>query len=188
MSWACACEYGANYDLSGYCLVVWAAPWAVGGKATGEMEAPMRAPWAKAAPGIAPGAATSHPGLRGMGPPGATHGAPPSTFEWKGWTFNAPKGPILATADADTWTTKLGMTLPEMVFGETKLEVKNAAQGLELAFHAYEALDACIRQVDVQVIKCLFGIISFDSAFRHPCCEIVLHVLANSGRAAAKGL
>lgn len=122
----------------------------------------MRAPWAEGAPGA--GAAgmpaaggTPHPALRGVGQPGAAPGAPPSsTFKWKGWTFNAPKGPILATADADTWTTKLGMTLPEMVFGETKLEVQNEAQGLEFAFRAYEALDACIRQVDVLVSNLCF--------------------------------
>ena len=49
------------------------------------------------------------------------------------------------------WSTKLGMTLPEMVFGDTKLEIKNEAQGKEFAYTAYAALDACPRQVDVQV-------------------------------------
>ena len=43
------------------------------------------------------------------------------------------------------------MTLPEMVFGDTKLEIKNEAQGIEFAYTAYAALDACPRQVDVQV-------------------------------------
>ena len=82
------------------------APWANGvGKPDG-MEAPMRAPWAKEPgqtssvnkpmhAGAGPGA-----GPRGMGPPGAAAG-PPSTFQWRGWTFNAPKGPILSTHDAD---------------------------------------------------------------------------------------
>ncbi len=49
------------------------------------------------------------------------------------------------------WSTKLGMTLPEMVFGDTKLEIKNEAQGIEFAYTAYAALDGCPRQVDVQV-------------------------------------
>jgi hypothetical protein len=44
------------------------------------------------------------------------------------------------------------MTLPEMVFGDSKLEVKNEAQGLEYSFKAYEALDACARAVDVEVM------------------------------------
>lgn len=44
------------------------------------------------------------------------------------------------------------MTLPEMVFGETKLVIKNQEQGLEYSFKAYQALDACAREVDVQVI------------------------------------
>ena len=99
----------------------------------------MRAPWAQ--PVRAPQGA----------PRAAAEGMPPSTFEWRGWSFNAPKGPILSTHDADSWTARLGMTLPEMVFGENKLEIKNAAQGLEFSFKAYEALDACAREVDVQV-------------------------------------
>ena len=49
------------------------------------------------------------------------------------------------------WTTQLGMTLPEMVFGENGLEIRHEAQGLEFRFKAYEALDACAREVDVQV-------------------------------------
>lgn len=45
------------------------------------------------------------------------------------------------------------MTLPEMVFGETWLQVKNEAQGVDFSFKAYEALDACTREVDVQVAR-----------------------------------
>lgn len=69
-------------------------------------EAPMRAPWAKggipgpAVPGM-PAGGSQHSALRNMSAPGAA-GVPPSTFEWRGWSFDAPKGPILATADADT--------------------------------------------------------------------------------------
>lgn len=54
------------------------------------------------------------------------------------------------------------MTLPEMVFGDSKLEVKNEAQGLEFSFKAYEALDACARAVDVEVMSL--------SARRVACC------------------
>jgi len=45
------------------------------------------------------------------------------------------------------------MTLPEMVFGDSKLEVRNEAQGLEFSFKAYEALDACARAIDVEVMS-----------------------------------
>lgn len=45
------------------------------------------------------------------------------------------------------------MTLPEMVFGETWLQIINEAQGLDFSFKAYEALDACAREVDVQVLQ-----------------------------------
>ena len=45
------------------------------------------------------------------------------------------------------------MTLPEMVFGDSKLAVKNEAQGLEFSFKAYEALDACARAIDVEVMS-----------------------------------
>ena len=48
------------------------------------------------------------------------------------------------------------MTLPEMVFGDTKLEIKNEEEGLEFSFTAYEALDACAREVDVEVTDCPF--------------------------------
>jgi hypothetical protein len=45
------------------------------------------------------------------------------------------------------------MTLPEMVFGDTWLHIKNEAQGVDFSFKAYEALDACPREVDVQVTR-----------------------------------
>lgn len=66
----------------------------------------MRAPWAVGdaahATGMPGMPATVHPALRGVRPPPPASG-PPSTFEWRGWSFNAPKGPILATQDADTY-------------------------------------------------------------------------------------
>ena len=119
------------------------APWARGQPEAQQPAEGMRAPWAQ--PARAPPPAP--PGV----PRAAAEGMAPSTFEWRGWSFNAPKGPILSTHDADSWTARLGMALPEMVFGENKLEIHNAAQGLEFSFKAYEALDACAREVDVQV-------------------------------------
>jgi hypothetical protein len=66
----------------------------------------MRAPWAVSGAAPATGLpgmpATVHPALRGVRPPAPANG-PPSIFEWRGWSFNAPKGPILATQDADKY-------------------------------------------------------------------------------------
>ena len=62
------------------------APWAnAGASGAGVPEAPMRAPWAAKPQAPRCGAAP----------------APPSTFQWRGWSFTAPKGPILSTHDAD---------------------------------------------------------------------------------------
>ncbi|KAJ1479467.1 TIP41-like family-domain-containing protein [Baffinella frigidus] len=104
----------------------------------------MQAPWATGA--------TARPqvtvGSSGLPDAAAT---PPTNFEQAGWTFCARKGPILSTADADRWTKELGMTLPEMVFGETDLVVANAAAGVELSFKAYDSLAACGDSSDIKV-------------------------------------
>jgi len=70
-----------------------------------EMEAPMRAPWATKAPaasGAPHGGVCMHPALKNVNAPGAAASAGAAhTFQWRGWSFNAPKGPILSTHDAE---------------------------------------------------------------------------------------
>jgi hypothetical protein len=43
------------------------------------------------------------------------------------------------------------MTLPEMVFGESCLEISNEAIGFKYNFNAWEALKACSKEAGIKV-------------------------------------
>ena len=43
------------------------------------------------------------------------------------------------------------MTLPEMVFGGSRLEISNKELGVKFDFNAYDALKACGKQAGIQV-------------------------------------
>lgn len=58
------------------------------------------------------------------------------------------------TAARSRWTKELEMTLPEMVFGDSVLEVKNEELGFKYSFNAYDALRACGKEAGIKVYCC----------------------------------
>jgi type 2A phosphatase activator TIP41 len=59
-----------------------------------------------------------------------------------GWIFKARKAPIIGSLLLEEYSNKLGgvLTLPEILFGNSSLQLKHEASGLTLTFSAFEAL------------------------------------------------
>jgi hypothetical protein len=49
------------------------------------------------------------------------------------------------------WAKDLSMTLPEMVFGDSKLEIWNESLGVRFEYNAFDALSQCNHESDIKV-------------------------------------
>ncbi|CAN6655731.1 type 2A phosphatase activator Tip41p [Trichomonascus vanleenenianus] len=65
------------------------------------------------------------------------------TSEWKGhgWRVYSKKGPILKSEEIDAAQEKLGIPIPEMIFGNNEVGVCHEPSGWTLRFDGLEALD-----------------------------------------------
>ncbi|RHY13590.1 hypothetical protein DYB25_001021, partial [Aphanomyces astaci] len=68
------------------------------------------------------------------------HGEP---FAYSGWTFVGRKSHITPLQALDVLGNSIGMTPPEMVFGENQLLLLHEASGVCISFMAVEALSCC---------------------------------------------
>ncbi|OKL60723.1 hypothetical protein UA08_04390 [Talaromyces atroroseus] len=66
---------------------------------------------------------------------------PPQTFVRKGFTITTQKLPILKAAPIEAMANKLGITPPEMIFGDNFVAIDHNASGWGISFNAYDALD-----------------------------------------------
>ncbi|KAI9853031.1 MAG: hypothetical protein M1838_002810 [Thelocarpon superellum] len=58
-----------------------------------------------------------------------------------GFTISTRKLPILKAAPIEEMTSKLGITPPEMIFGDNAVTIEHEATGWALTFNAFDALD-----------------------------------------------
>ncbi|CDR42202.1 CYFA0S08e04764g1_1 [Cyberlindnera fabianii] len=56
------------------------------------------------------------------------------------WEVYTTKQPILASDEIDAETERLGMPLPEMIFGHNKVDIKNKSKGFAISFNTPDAL------------------------------------------------
>src|SRR6187402_2778213 len=59
----------------------------------------------------------------------------------KGFKISARKLPISWSEKIDEMSKKLGIPIPEMIFGDNMVSIEHVASGWRLEFNAYDALD-----------------------------------------------
>ncbi|KAI9815530.1 MAG: hypothetical protein M1827_002664 [Pycnora praestabilis] len=62
-------------------------------------------------------------------------------LEQKGFTITTRKLPILKSGPIEDMTSRLGITPPEMIFGDNSVSVEHKASGWRISFNAFDALD-----------------------------------------------
>ncbi|KIX00787.1 uncharacterized protein Z518_09852 [Rhinocladiella mackenziei CBS 650.93] len=67
--------------------------------------------------------------------------APPRSFSIEGFRVTTQKLPILKAGPIDEMTNKLGITPPEMIFGDNFVAIEHARSGWGIKFDAFGALD-----------------------------------------------
>lgn len=65
----------------------------------------------------------------------------PQTFVRKGFTISTQKLPILKAGPIEDMANKLGITPPEMIFGDNFVAIEHNASGWAISFNTYDALD-----------------------------------------------
>ncbi|KKA19342.1 Ubiquinol-cytochrome C chaperone [Rasamsonia emersonii CBS 393.64] len=75
------------------------------------------------------------------GPRDAQTAAKPNSFSRKGFKITTQKLPILKAGPIEVMTNKLGITPPEMIFGDNFVTIEHAASGWGITFNAFDALD-----------------------------------------------
>jgi type 2A phosphatase activator TIP41 len=70
----------------------------------------------------------------------------------KGWRISTRKLPILKAAPIEEMTEKLGITPPEMIFGDNYARIEHVATGWSIDFNAYDALD-CVDKTGEAMLK-----------------------------------
>ncbi|RKP04874.1 TIP41-like family-domain-containing protein, partial [Thamnocephalis sphaerospora] len=80
--------------------------------------------------------ATPRPSLQ----PHLTEQPPRRTLEFRGWTVETCKKPILSSTEIERAEAALSLPMPEMIFGNNYLSVTHAASGFQLSFRALDAL------------------------------------------------
>ncbi|KAI9293263.1 TIP41-domain-containing protein [Neoconidiobolus thromboides FSU 785] len=58
----------------------------------------------------------------------------------KGWEISSKKSSILSSSEIDDYSKELNLPLPEMIFGNNKVTVKNENLGININFNPIEAL------------------------------------------------
>lgn len=66
---------------------------------------------------------------------------PPKMYRSKGFTIATQKLPILKAGPIEDMTNKLGITPPEMIFGDNFIAIEHEKSGWGIAFNAFDALD-----------------------------------------------
>jgi len=64
-----------------------------------------------------------------------------STIRKEGFKVTTRKLPILKAGPIEEMTQKLGITPPEMIFGDNFVRIEHAPSGWHIEFNAFDALD-----------------------------------------------
>lgn len=65
----------------------------------------------------------------------------PQVFFRNGFRITTQKHPILKAGPIEDMTSRLGITPPEMIFGDNYVSMEHSASGWGIAFNAFDALD-----------------------------------------------
>ncbi|KAI6709920.1 hypothetical protein JHW43_007554 [Diplocarpon mali] len=74
----------------------------------------------------------------------------------KGFKITARKLPISKSGPIDEMSLKLGIPVPEMIFGDNMVSVEHVASGWRLEFNAYDALDR-VDKTDKNMLKVAYS-------------------------------
>jgi type 2A phosphatase activator TIP41 len=58
-----------------------------------------------------------------------------------GFTVSTRKMPILKADPIEEMNSKLGIAVPEMIFGDNHVSIKHESSGWEISFNTFDALD-----------------------------------------------
>lgn len=86
--------------------------------------------------------AANHSSSRTLGGPAvSTDSQSPSSISVKGFKVSTQKLPILKANPIEDMTKKLGITPPEMIFGDNFVSIEHEKSGWKISFNAFDALD-----------------------------------------------
>lgn len=74
----------------------------------------------------------------------------------KGFKISARKLPISKSDPIDEMSKKLGIPVPEMIFGDNMVSIEHLATGWRLEFNAYDALDR-VDKTDKNMLKVAYS-------------------------------
>ncbi|KFY61921.1 hypothetical protein V496_04793 [Pseudogymnoascus sp. VKM F-4515 (FW-2607)] len=78
------------------------------------------------------------------------------SFSQHGWTISTRKLPISKSDAIDDMSEKLGIPVPEMIFGDNMVSVENAEKGWALEFNSFDALDR-VDKTDKTMLKVAYS-------------------------------
>ncbi|KFY11422.1 hypothetical protein V492_04471 [Pseudogymnoascus sp. VKM F-4246] len=78
------------------------------------------------------------------------------SFSQHGWTISTRKLPISKSDAIDDMSDKLGIPVPEMIFGDNMVSVENAGKGWCLEFNSFDALDR-VDKTDKTMLKVAYS-------------------------------
>jgi type 2A phosphatase activator TIP41 len=74
----------------------------------------------------------------------------------KGFKISARKLPISKSGPIDAMSKKLGIPVPEMIFGDNMVAIEHISSGWRMEFNAYDALDM-VDKTDKKMLKVAYS-------------------------------
>ncbi len=74
----------------------------------------------------------------------------------KGFKISARKLPISKSGPIDQMSKRLGIPVPEMIFGDNMVSIEHIASGWRIEFNAYDALDR-VDKTDKNMLKVAYS-------------------------------
>lgn len=78
------------------------------------------------------------------------------SYKQKGFKISARKLPISKSGPIDEMSKRLGIPVPEMIFGDNMVSIEHLATGWRLEFNAYDALDR-VDKTDKNMLKVAYS-------------------------------
>lgn len=91
------------------------------------------------------------------------------SFVQNGWTISTRKLPISKSDAIDAMAEKLGIPVPEMIFGDNLVSVENVEKGWRLEFNSFDALDR-VDKTDRTMLKVAYSKAWSESRWAMPSC------------------
>jgi type 2A phosphatase activator TIP41 len=84
-----------------------------------------------------------------------------------GFKISARKLPISKSEPIDLMSKKLGIPVPEMIFGDNMISVEHVASGWRIEFNAFDALDR-VEKTDKNMLKVAYSREWTSSRYERP--------------------